>query len=396
MSNMLRTLGLTDENEVFQRCWAQHGFTPRTLGPGETVTALSVQEAMRTEDNRKAWKGFARKSLHAIAKGGHPTETKGALTSGDISAVTPVVYDPEIMGILKENAPLLARVPIEGQRGFKAVYNLITARGGPIGFKAEADVLDMSALTASESTYAKSEVDMKIWVDKVQISDFAQAGGEHYFSLKDTELGQRLAVRAQAAEKAILYGDPSKAQANGSAHDTNAYEGAYKIYADAGASFSVDKSAVDISGTDALLKDIKKEVAKMLQGANAVNPADLEIWTSHTLFDQLENEMEVKRRVDLNANSMNYGFEFISIKGIPVFASHNVKQHTDFGGGNTGSEGDVFIQNKRAMRYRALMPLTVIPLARVGLADQAALAEFGAYIDRADGKLGKVLKGYAI
>src|SRR5687767_12663160 len=131
--NILRTLGLTNDEAVFRQAWLDHGYQPVQGGPGEVIT-LSVQEALRHPESRKAFKGHARKSLHQMATAKSAPVKKGALESGDITGITPLVHDPEILGILKEDAPLVARVPVVGQRGFKAVYPKITARGGPIGF----------------------------------------------------------------------------------------------------------------------------------------------------------------------------------------------------------------------------------------------------------------------
>jgi hypothetical protein len=128
-----------------------------------------------------------------------------------------------------------------------------------------------------------------------------------------------------------------------------------------------------------------------------LNKGDLEIWTSHTLFDELENELQVRAYLDQNQASANYGFEVIYISGIPVIASHNVDRHTWGAGAYTpGDEGDVFIMNKRANAFASLAPLFTVPLGRTGLGDQMAMGEYGTYIDRGNGQLSKYLQAYNI
>lgn len=391
-ANILQALGLTNEDDVFKRAWTDHGVPSFTLGARETLTP-TVDAMLANPESQKNWKGFARKSLSAMAKGEKAPVTKGAITSSDVTTVTPLVYDPEILALLKTEAPLLARLPTRGQRGFTAYYNKITARGGPIGFVSEATALDLSGQAGSESTYAQGSQAMKIWVDLVQISDFAQAGGEHYFDLRETELGQRLALYSQVKEEAILYGDPTLAKSDGSAFDTNAYTGLNKIFTTAGN--NVDKTAVDISGADALAKDIKKEINKLLQGPNQISLGDLEIWTSHMMVDALENSFEVKRRFMPDQRGVEFGNLDIRIGGVPVIASHTVDAHTH-SATTKGAKGDVFIINKRANEFRALAPLSTIPMARIGLAERVAMFEFGAFVNRADGQFGKVLQNYNI
>jgi len=236
---------------------------------------------------------------------------------------------------------------------------------------------------------------MEIWVDLVEISDFAAAGSEFFFDVRDTTLGERVANRAQAKERAMLYGgyNDTGPTATGDFLDSNAYDGFAEVMRDSGN--EVDKTSTDISGTDGLAKDIKSEIKDMVQSQNRVNKSDLEIWTSHTLFDQLENEAEVKRMVSTDANSIDFGFETFRISGVNVYASHNVTEHTD-DGNNIGSEGDVFLCNRREIRDRALMPLSTVPLARLGFGELVAMGEFSAPIMRGNGNLSRYLKNYQI
>ncbi len=414
-TRILAELGLDTPEQAFQRSWAPYMPTVQRSRQG-TITALSRQEMVRR--NRDAFErnfsGFAASQLGAqvAAKdgrlekflGGLPSHQKAIVTGSGIgnagsiggntaNGVVPLVFDPDILRILKDEAPILELVPEVGQQGFKAVVNRIDERGEEIGFISEADSLDLSDNTESDDTYEQIEVDMEIWVDKAIIGDFARVGGQHYFDVRDTALGERIAQHAQAKERNVLYGDPSIGSTTGSFGDAEGYDGFAEIITDAGN--MVDKSAVSLSGTDALLKDIKAEIKTMLQSVYAVSKGDLWLATSHTLFDELENELEVRRRINDDKSSAIFGFEEIRISGVPIIASHNVRTHTD-DSEDRGDEGDVFIMNRREAQFRSLMPLSTVPLARVGLAEQVAMAEFGAPILRGAGKLSRYLKAYPI
>lgn len=413
-AQLMRVLGVDNAEQAYNRTWGAMKVPSIVRGVEGRVTMARQEMVRRNRDAFEAnFKGFAPALLGAqIAeqKGylqdftkslpGHlkaAVEGAGIGNAGSIggnvaNGVVPLVFDPDIVRILKDEAPLLERIPEVGQQGFKAVVNRIDARGAALGFRSESDALDLSAESENDDTFEQIEVDMEIWLDKVVTSDFAQAGGQHYFDIRDTQLGERVAQHAQDKERNVLYGDPSIATTSGSFGDAEGYDGFAEIITDAGN--NVDKSGVDLSGSDALLKDIKAEIKTMLQGANAISKSDLEIWTSHTLFDELENELEVRRRINDNAQSALFGFETIHISGVPVLASHNVTEHTDTSA--RGDEGDVFIMNRREFQFRSLMPLSTVPLARVGLAEQAAMAEFGAPVLRGAGNLCRYLEAYAI
>lgn len=428
-TQLLQALGVDNAQAAFERSWAPHIPTKNSSVDGRTT--ISRQEFQRraratggnVDGYEKNFKGFAAALIglqiaaaqgqskdfmallgEGVKAGGISPTVKAAVEGAGIgnagsiggnvaNGVVPLVFDPDIVQILKDTAPVLERIPDIGQQGFKAVTNRIDARGTELGFRSETAALDLSAETENDDTYQQIEVDMEIWLDKVVTSDYARAAGMHYFDVRDTQLGQRVQQHAQAKERNVLYGDPSLATTTGGFGDAQGYDGFAEIITDAGN--NVDKSLVSLSGTDALIKDIKAEIAGLLQSTVNSNPADLEIWCSHTLFDELENELQVHRRYNDNFASVDYGYESIRIKGVPVFATHNIRAHTD-DGNIRGDDGDVFIMNRREFQFRSLMPLSTVPLARVGLAEQSAMAEFGAPILRGAGNLCRYLEAYNI
>ena len=358
--------------QLFNKYWAKHGFAGVKNDAGTTLT-VPVQRMLNTKNQEalKKFKGITRKQM----------------TATEVEDHVPLIFDPEILSILKEEAPFLEMIPIEGQQGYKAVFNFINSRDAPLGFKSESDVIDLSGESGKDIGFDKGEVDMTIYVDIADISDFTQAAAEHYMDVADTTLGERVKLYAQRKEQQILYGDPSQNTASGWVGDASGYKGLATLYND-------KSNAIDKSGkSDNFIKDIKKELAKIKQEEN-VNVNDLRIITSHTFFDVLSQELVPENvRFAATGTDANIGIQTLRIKGVPVLATHNVDTFVDEGF-TVGDEGDVFIVNMRAVRFRALVPFSTVPLARVGLSERTALFEFGALIERTNGNWGRHLKAY--
>lgn len=420
MASIASELNVANPDEAFKNAFTREPYNIPVVrneaGSDITPTLQTLEKRIYAgEDDlpegEKAFRGMVKRSLAAARDPDVQTdaatkevmaemEQKGVIDATVAQNSVPLVYDPEVLDLLKVSAPLaMGRLPTEGQEGYKAVYNNITAREAPIGYVSEsasANILDQ----AKDVTMSRGEVDMAIYVDSVSITDFSAQAAAHYVNLEDLALGARLGEYAQLKEQTVLYGQsvtPTNAVSGGSA-DANAFEGLAKIYADAGN--TKDKSAYDLAAND-LIDDVKAEIKALLQGPNAVNKADLEIWTSWTVHDRMEGELTTLARHGTNDDSVDYGHGNIRINGVEVIPSHNVDEHVvgdDGAGGDVtvGSEGDVFIVNTRATRFRQLSPLSTIPLGTRGLADEVALFEYGALIDRADGAFGAHLQAYSV
>lgn len=436
--------------DIYQEYWETQGFKSRNEA-GSKVS-MPVQDLLSEENQEvlKEKKGMVRK---AMAKQVSGTEAK-AMDETTVSGSTPLIFDPEILSILKQNAPLMDVVPMEGQQGFTAVHNRIDSRDEPIGFTSESDAIDLSDNSANDISFTKTETDMEIYVDLAEISDFTQAAADHYMNVEDTTLGERVALHAQRKEQQILYGDNSLDTKTGGLGDADSYDGLATKFNSAG-------NQIDKSGTSSsFIKDIKSEIHTMLQTEN-VTVNNLVIATSHEFFSVLEDEADFDNlRTDPSDRSVDVGLNTLLIKGVPVIPTHNVDlqqedetvDSTDTGAneivvpndytgvlsgddtfdvdgttftvestsydsgnnqttitvdsvssgqtGNTatfdiaGDPGDVFIFSTRAVRFRALVPFSTVPLAKQGLAETTALFEFGALIEKSGGNFGRHLQAY--
>lgn len=385
-------------SDIYEKCWEEQGFKSTTQDAGANTTA-PIQRAIKvdrdgnlTEKSKEQIKKIKEHSGDDLqfeskaAKAAMEMRTK-TMDAGETENFTPLVFDPEIVSIRKQNAPLLDVIPEEGQEGFDAVYNIVDSREDPLGYVSESDAVDLSNNTPSDIGFAKDSTDMVIYTDLVEISDFSQEAAAHYMNVEDTTLGEKVAQHAQRKAQQILYGDTSQDTGTGYIGDANGYDGLKKIAEDA--SNDIDKSGVSSN----FVKDIKSVVREMRQDEN-VNVNNLVIATSHEFFDVLENEADFDNlRTDPSDQSVNVGLNQLSIGGVPVIPTHNVDSFTD-GSYTPGDPGDVFIMSTRTARFRALMPMSMVPLAKNGLAETVALAEFGAFIEKSQGNFVRWLKAY--
>lgn len=375
-----------DTSQLFEKSWKNHGIEA-TRTDGQTGVTAPIQQVFSHDNKEKTekFKGSVRKTAAHLANG---TE-KSVMDSGRTEDFTPLVFDPEIVSILKQEAPVLDVIPEEGQEGFQAVYNIVDERDKALGYISESDAVNLSNNEASGINFAKDNVDMTRYVDKINISDFTQEAAEHYMNVRETTMGEKVAQHAQNKAQQIFYGDPSQDTGTGGLGDAQGFKGLTSFAADAGN--VVDKSGVS---TD-FVKDIKSVVRDLRQDEN-VNVNNLRIHTSHEFYDVLENEADFDNlTTDDDTDTLNVGLRDggLLIGGVPVVPTHNVDSFTD-DTYSAGDPGDVFIFSNRTARFRSLMPLSMVPLAKDGLSESVALAEFGALIEKSQGNFVRHLQAY--
>ena len=422
MSQSVKNLH-TDASGTFESLWSKTGIptVQEIAGKGLTPAynngsfekrlraSRSELDAKGMEDSH-VFKGYAKNALYQAAQGEKvdkdvlaEMQKQNIIDANVAENSTPLVFDPEVLDLLKNTAPLaFDRLTRRGQQGYDAVYNVIDERQRPIGY---VDVSQSTRLQdlARDFNLDREDVPMTIYADVAEIADFSATAAAHYMNLEDLTIGARMSEYALKHEQTVLYGDPTVALPGGSPVSENAFKGLATWYDEAGQ--SEDKSTVSSD----FLEDIKSEIRELMQGPFATNPTDLEIWTSWTMYDALENELTPRARHDENATSLNFGDYGIQIGGVTVYPSHNVDEHTyveedenfeevtDTPQTETvGDEGDVFIVNTATAEYRELAPLSTFPLAVRGASDEVAMVEYGALVEQSQGNFGKVLEGYDV
>ena len=459
--------------DVFKTIWEEHGIeavkhaagTEKGLTPvynkGRFLKRLDAEreelDAKGLED-APVFKGMARTALIAASASDDKVKEetlekmrqKNVIDSNVAERSTPLVFDPEIRQILVSSAPLAqGRWARQGQEGYEAVFNRVDRREAPLGRVPEGVSRRLQDY-ARDFGLNRETVPMRIYADTAEIGDFAATASAHYMDLEDLTITARMSEYAQFDEQEMLYGryeldGLDTAPTGGDAGEFDYEElggsedpleggsplGQYAArglaewfrLADEAAStvdeipdedIHIDKSGV----TSDFLDDLKAEIHDLLQGAYSPDPNDLEIWTSYTLYDLLENEFIPRARSDENDDELNYGDYTIRIAGVPVVPSHNVDEHEyvaqdedgdeqdawdpyetgddGFEERSVGSEGDAFIVNTSTWRKRELSPLSTFPLAVRGGADEVAMLAYDGNVELSGGFFGKRLAGYGV
>jgi len=236
---------------------------------------------------------------------------------------------------------------------------------------------------------------MKRYVDLVEISDFSQRAENtlDYMDLTDVSLGQRMIEGELFHNRQCYYGDPSVGSGSRDIEDGDAYEGLVKIANDASSSHVIDKSGT----SSGFLEDIKTELTTTVENTGLTYDAAA-IAASPTMFDALENEANAVVRLTSFAEDIEYGRRSIQIKGVEVFEDPNIRNYSELSSSLTGGgdNGDVFIFDERNVRYRELAPMSTVPLGKIGLADRAAMFEYGTLISKSQGEHIRVLQAYDV
>jgi hypothetical protein len=321
-------------------------------------------------------------------------QVKATVDQSLVGGATPVQYDPRIVDIQRSRATIVTRVPHVGQAGFNASYSTVDSRDDPIGFVSESESWNPDQFNYSAHSLSNEQKAMKIHMDVMNLSDFTVAAEDSlgYMDVEQMTLGQRVIAHQLQKAQAIFYGDPSVGAGDQSVEDGDAYEGLAKMANDAGN--NVDKSSFTKSGDQPYLEDIKSELTNAVENSGLTYDT-AEISVSPTMFDRLENELGVQTRTNTYDGDVNYGGRQLSIKGAPVVECPNIRGFTQSSTNFTPSETDVFIWDRMNVQFRQLMPLSVIPLAKDGLSEDTALAEFGTLISKSKGNHVFYLSSYA-
>ena len=336
------------------------------------------------------------------------TTTKSPITGGigsdpqGLISATPIMVDPDLVNTVRSQAPILDWVDVVAQAGFTASYNIVSGREAPShGRSTEAEVRDVSGSSGSAYTLGNDEEDMKIWLDVLDISDFASRAMSSldFMDLEGTSVEIRAQEYAVNMAEEVFYGNPAGGLSDGGPHDSEAPKGLYKWADDANTSYTIDRSGYDLTGDKPLFEDIKSYVRGLLKNT-AASPANLGIAVSPDMFDALENEANVNVRLDAFDGTLNFGRQAgantLSITGVPVLPDPNVRDQAYGSGEYDGNVGDVFIYERPRFQRRALMPFSSTTFGDLGLASRMGLFQYDTTIDKTQGEHVRVLENYQI
>ncbi|ADD05221.1 uncharacterized protein Nmag_1645 [Natrialba magadii ATCC 43099] len=323
-------------------------------------------------------------------KGVEAMAQKNVVDAGTVQDAVPIIVDPMIIDVQRQRAPVLDRIDTQSQQGFTAQYNILSDRSPPIGYAGQSDVIDLSDNDYGDFTIETDSEDMRIFVDQINVSDFASRATDSldYMDLENTTLGQRTIEWALTKAAAYFYADPDAGETDfgySSLGTDNAFPGMTHLAQSAGN--DIDRTGVDVDADGfPVLEDLKAALTWAVEGTG-LTYADAEIFVSPSLFDLLENEANPVTRLDSFSEGADFGARQLWIKGVRVTECPNIMPNFELPwDASPESPGNAFIIDRRSLQFRALAPLFTLPLGRDGLADKAAMAEYGTLIDKSHGE----------
>jgi len=311
-----------------------------------------------------------------------PDNGRGLVDDGIVKAASPLEVDPMIVDIQRRNAPILSTIPSVSQPGFQAQYNTFTGRTLNDWYMSESDAADLSDNTGSEFTLSTEKKDMEIGATLVNVSDFSQRATQSldYMNLMDTTVGQVMRAIFLVKAKTWIYGD-SGAGGSGLHENSNAHDGLASFAADAG-------NVVDKTGTTSgYLEDMLDYLTARTQDS-ALSFGNSRYVVSVKFYNKVYDEVTPTVRIDGYDAPVEYGPRGMAIgheRGtVQITPLDNIRdyQSESSGVGSNSTNGDVFLYHEPSIQWRQLAPMSTIPLGRLGLADRAAIFEYGTLVDK--------------
>lgn len=403
-------------DEIYEALTQSWGLEETAIGAGRSGVPLSQYKRKHVADpdfveERYGDKNFflramcagptyseSGSSIRQVDQAIDPDNERAIVDQSVVGAATPIEVDPRIVDIQRRNAPVLDVIPSQAQAGYTAQYNIISGRDSPVGFLSETEAAgDLESQFTPESfTLGTETKDMKIHVGLIKVSDFSQRAQDtlDYMNLRQTTLGQATIAHTLQKAKAFFYGDPSVGAADQSVEDGDAYEGMAKIFDDAGN--SEDKSTV----SSGFLEDLLDELTSVTTDTGLTWDR-ARFLVSPQFYNTIYDEVTPVVRIDGYDAEVEYGPQGIALGSemgsVPITPCPNIRSYSGLSGaGSNSSTGDVFLIDEQAVQYRQLAPLSTVPLGRTGLADRAALFEYGTLIDKSHGEHGLWLQNYNI
>lgn len=307
---------------------------------------------------------------------------RALIDEGIVGSAAPIEVDPMIVDIQRRNAPILDVIPSQAQPGFQAQYNLFTGRTLEDWYMSETDASDLSDNTASDFTLGTETKDMKIGATVIDVSDFSQRAMSSldYMNVMDTTVGQVMRAIFLTKAKTFVYGDPDGG-------GTGLHESQYAH--DGLASFADKAGNVqDLTGTTGgYMEDLLDRITTQTQ-ESALTFGNTRALCSTPFYNQIYDEVTPVVRIDGYDADVEYGPRGLSIgheRGTvqitPVDSIRDVSGEST-GVGSNSTTGDVFLYHEPSIQYRQLAPMSTVPLGALGLADRAAIFEYGTLIDK--------------
>jgi hypothetical protein len=109
-------------------------------------------------------------------------------------------------------------------------------------------------------------------------------------------------------------------------------------------------------------------------------------------YNKVYDELTPTIRLDGYDADVEYGPQGLALGhergSVPITPCDNIRdyQAESSGVASNSTNGDVFLIDENAVQFRQLAPMSSMPLGRVGLAERAAIFEYGALVDKSLGE----------
>ena len=280
----------------------------------------------------------------------HKAVNVGASSGAAGYALTPIVWDRDVVDITRKLTPLLTLIPKVTNKGKVAQYYKITARGAA-GWGAEDPAL-------SESDDTKEEASESIRYLRVvgRVTGVAQIAGAHFESSMQREVINKTQSMNEAIEEAMLTGNNA----------TNQYQ-------PDGLQQLLTANTDDVAGAVSL-SDVTELVNQCFVDKGAPN---LLITDPFTATDLIEQQMDYVRYTDPNI-TIAWGLQVPSIQTVVGRLPMLISQ---FMPSTTGSRR-VFCINTNYVQRRVLQDITFERLAKTSDSEKFMLKTYSTLINK--------------
>jgi len=317
--------------------------------PGETVYEDGMNNVLTVRDGDQIMMKDERF---------HKAVNVGAASGEAGYALTPIVWDSDVVDITRRLTPLLTLIPKVTNKGKAAYYYRITARGAATWGSED------PALAEADDTKEEAHESIRYLRVIGRVTGVAQIAGAHFESSMQREVLNKTQSMNEAIEEAILVGDSS----------TNQYQ-------HDGLQQMLTTNATNVSGAVSL-SDVQDLVNDCFVNKGAPN---LLITDPYTATDLVNQMMDYTRYVDPTI-TIAWGLQTPSMQTvvgrIPILASQFMP--------TTSGQRRIFCVNTNYLQQRVLQDITFERLAKTSDSEKFMLKTYRCFINKFESGMGQL------
>lgn len=263
----------------------------------------------------------------------HKAVNIGAASAAAGYALTPIVYDPEVIDITRRYTPIQTILPKRTNLGKTANYYRLTGRGDATWQTEDA------ALNEADDTREAASSDIKFLRVTGRVTGVAQASGAHFYNAVQEELMNKSVSMSMEIENSLINGDTAT-----TATEPN---GLIKLLTSNGTAVG---GAVTLAAINGMLDDCY----------TALGHINLMITDAYTMTDIKTLLQEYVRYVD--PVKVAWGMDAVAFNGpngvVPIISSQYMP--------TTSTERRVIALDTRTIEQRVLTDVSYEDLAKTG------------------------------